>query len=72
MVLHLDPTSQNNEILVSSVIEEKFSDLDVIMFDISKISLKIIKNIQSTLHIAYLISMYMILHISKRLTADLK
>jgi hypothetical protein len=40
MVLHLDPTSQNNEILVSSVIEEKFSDLDVIMFDISKISSK--------------------------------
>jgi hypothetical protein len=40
MVLHLDPTSQNNEILVSFVIEQKFSDLGVIMFDISKISSK--------------------------------
>jgi hypothetical protein len=43
MVLHVDTTSQNNEnneILVSSVIEEKFSELGVIMFDISKISSK--------------------------------
>ena len=66
-----DPANQYNEISVSIVIELRFIGLDVIMFDISKISLKIIKNIQSTLHIAYLISMYMILHISKRLTADL-